>query len=121
MTGSFTDLRIWQIAHTLTLEIYILTRVFPKSEAYGLVDQMRRAAVSVVSNIAEGHGRYHTKDIVRFLIDARASIFEVQAQLLIAKDLHYCESDKVDALVLEYSDLAKQINGFISYKKKVGL
>lgn len=117
MTGNFTDLRIWQKAHELTLRIYKLTAKFPKEERYGLVSQLRRAAVSVEANIAESHGRYHYADVVNFLLDSRGSIFEVQDELMIAKDLGYGEKSEIEKLIDEYSILARQVNRYISFKR----
>ena len=117
MSGNFTDLRIWQKAHELTLRIYKLTAKFPKEERYGLVSQLRRAAVSVEANIAESHGRYHYADVVNFLLDSRGSIFEVQDELMVAKDVDYCRKEKTEELIGEYSILAKQVNRYISFKR----
>ena len=114
---SFTKLIIWQKAHELTLEIYHLTGEFPKEEMYGLVSQLRRAAVSVESCIAEGNGRFYYAETVRFLLDAKGSVFEIQTQLLIASDLNYCDKVKVEKLINEYTILTKQVNSFIKYKK----
>ena len=85
--NKFTDLEVWKSAHNLTLGIYQITNSFPKSEVYGLTSQIRRAAVSVESCVAEGFSRYHYKDRLRFYYDARGSISEVQSQLITAKDL----------------------------------
>lgn len=85
----FTDLDAWKEAHLLTLLIYDLTRKFPKEELYGLISQLKRAAVSVESCIAEGFHRYHFKDRLNFYYDSRGSIAEVQTQLMIAKDLKF--------------------------------
>ena len=119
----FTKLRIWQIAHELALEIYKISGKFPQEEKYGLISQIRRAAVSVESLIAEGHGRYHYADSIKFLIDARGSAYEVQSQLLIAVDLKYCNKSLATSVVGKYTELVKQVNSFINYKRnsKVGL
>ena len=117
MAVDFTELRVWQIAHKLTIDIYLLTKNFPKEEIYGLISQLRRAAVSVEANIAESHGRFHSADIVRFLLDSRGSIYEVQSLLMISKDVGYCTSRSTDDLLKQYSDLAKQINSLIRYKR----
>ena len=85
----FTDLTAWQEAHKLTLFIYEVTRSFPKSELYGLISQIRRAAVSIESCIAEGFSRYHYKDRLNFYYDARGSLGEVQSEILDAKDLKF--------------------------------
>lgn len=83
---SFTDLIVWQKAILLTKEIYKLTREFPKSELYTLTSQMRRAAISIPSNIAEGKKRRTRKDFANFLSTADASAAELQTQIIIARD-----------------------------------
>ncbi|HEX3104268.1 MAG TPA: four helix bundle protein [Terriglobales bacterium] len=89
MSGSFRDLRVWQEAMKLTTEVYRTTARFPKHETYGVSQQIRRAAVSVPSNIAEGKGHRSDKEFVRFLLHTRGSLLEVQTQLLIAAELQY--------------------------------
>ena len=89
MGASFRDLIVWQRAIEMSLAIYKLTASFPNSERFGLTDQLRRAAVSVGSNIAEGYGRTTRGEYVQFLGHARGSIFEVQTQLTIAEGLGY--------------------------------
>ena len=86
---SFKDIIAWQKAHELTVLIYTATVKFPPTEQFGLTNQIRRASVSIVSNIAEGFGRRTTIDRTRFYDMARASLHEVQAQLLIAKDVGF--------------------------------
>lgn len=89
----FTDLIAWQRAYELSLRTYDLTRVFPADERFGLTSQMRRASVSIPSNIAEGWGRGSRADYVRFLHHARGSAFELRTQLWLACDLGYCNID----------------------------
>jgi len=88
---SFEELTIWQEARELTSKIYILSKRFPKEESYGLTSQIRRASVSIMSNIAEGFNRRSTKEFINFLIISRASISEVQNDLYISLDLNYIE------------------------------
>lgn len=114
----FTRLQIWQKAHELSLKIYQYTSKFPLSEKFGLVSQLRRAAVSVVSCIAESQGRYYYAETVRFLYDAKGSILEIQAQLFIVRDLKYLKTSEAEILIEEYTNLTKQLNSFINYKKK---
>ena len=116
--GEFKKLKIWQKAHELTLKVYMLTDKLPKSELFGLVSQLRRAAVSVGSNIAEGEDRYTTADKNRFFVDARASCSEVRTQLLIVADFYKNLSKEALTLEDEYIILAKQINSLISYRRK---
>jgi four helix bundle protein len=84
MSGSYRDIKAWQKAIELVVEIYSCTRNFPREEIYGLANQLRRAAVSVASNIAEGKGRRTDKEFLLFLPHARGSVFELETQLTIA-------------------------------------
>lgn len=90
----FTDLEVWKEAHKLTLLVYKLTKKFPKAETFGLTSQIRRAVISVESNIAEGFSRYHFKDRLNFYYQSRGSASEVQTQLIIAKDLKYLTTEE---------------------------
>jgi len=89
---NFSDLITYKEAHKLVLMIYQVTKEFPKEEKYGLIDQMRRAAVSITSNIAEGFSRNTTKDKYQFYTMALGSLLELQSQLLISKDLKYFDN-----------------------------
>jgi four helix bundle protein len=89
----FKKLKVWEKGHQLTLAIYKLTALFPKAELYGLTSQMRRAAASVVSNIAEGCGRGGRADFARFLQVAMGSASELEYQLLLAYDLNFIKGD----------------------------
>lgn len=89
----FTDLDVWREAHELTLLIYMLTKKFPREELYALTTQIRRAAVSIESCIAEGFSRYHFKDRLNLYYDACGSIAELQSQAVIAKDLDYIQEE----------------------------
>jgi len=88
-TKSFKDFIVWQKSYKLVLEIYKMTKGFPKTEIYGLSQQMRRAAVSIPSNIAEGYGRKHKAEYEQFLSIAYGSLLEVETQYLLAVDLKY--------------------------------
>ena len=86
---NFQDLRIWQIGIEVVKDIYILTKKFPKEELYGLTSQMRRSAVSIPSNIAEGFRRYHNKEYRQFLYIALGSCAELETQIIISNELDY--------------------------------
>jgi len=90
----FTDLIAWQEGHKLVLMVYKLTDTFPKEEKYGLVDQMRRAAVSITSNIAEGFSRQSSKEKVQFYTTSLGSLTEIQNQLIISKDIGYINKNE---------------------------
>lgn len=111
--GNFRDLAVWKRAHDLALAIYRGTSSFPNCERYGLVAQLRRAAVSVVSNIAEGAGRQADREQARFLRIARGSVHEVQCQLLLSRDLAYLSPDRWEALDSEIQEISRMLNGLI--------
>jgi len=113
MSGTFRDLKCWQKAFDLSLSIYNATRLFPKEELFGLTSQLRRAAVSVVSNIAEGKGRFSEKDLLRFLANARGSLFELETQVALAERLGYLAKAEAIRLLAEASETGKLINGLI--------
>jgi len=94
---SFRDLIVWQKGMLLVEETYRWTRTFPREELYGLSDQMRRAAVSVPSNIAEGYGRQSTQDYIRFLLIARGSLYELRTQAEIARRLGFVSQEAFQA------------------------
>ena len=94
---NFQDLRIWQKGIEVVKDIYILTKKFPKEELYGLTSQMRRSAVSIPSNIAEGFRRYHNKEYKQFLYIALGSCAELETQIIIANELDYInETNKTE-------------------------
>jgi len=99
----FKDLKVWQKGIELVKEIYEITKDFPKDEQYGLSTQMRRAAVSIPSNIAEGFKRMHAKEHKQFLNIALGSCAELETQVIIAKELNYIRSDK-EAILVEVID-----------------
>ena len=94
----FTDLNVWKEAHKLTLLIYEDSSTFPKSETFGLTSQIRRAVVSIESNIAEGFSRFHYKDRLVFYYDARGSVSEVQCQTIISKDIEYINQSQFEEI-----------------------
>lgn len=114
---SFQDLNIWKEAHQLVLEIYKITRKFPREENYSLTSQIRRASISVPSNIAEGMGRNTTKELLNFLYNARGSLSETICQLILAKDLGYITEGEFGNLYTRYNGLGKGINTFITKLK----
>jgi len=110
---SFTDLIAWKKAHKLVLNIYKITRAFPSEERYGLIDQMRRAAVSVTSNIAEGFGRRTALDKNSFYYKSLTSLAEIQNQLIIARDLQYINTTLFTQIVNDSIEVNKLINSLI--------
>ncbi len=114
MASSFRDLRVWREAMHLTAEIYRSTSEFPRHELYGLSQQIRRAAVSVPSNIAEGKGRNTDKEFSQFLFHARGSLLEVQTQLLIAEELQYLSKEKAENLLGLAEGVGRALSGLIN-------
>ena len=100
-TKSFRDLIVWQKSYKLVLEIYKITKGFPKTEIYGLSQQMRKASVSIPSNIAEGYGRKHKAEYEQFLSIAYGSLLEVETQYLLAADLRYISKCEVIETLLK--------------------
>jgi len=114
MADRYRDLIAWQKAKALALNVYRCTHRFPRDEIYGLTSQMRRAAVSVPSNIAEGKGRYSHKDFVHFLYQARGSLLELETQLSIARDLEYIEQPVFESFESQTEELGRILNGLIN-------
>lgn len=110
---SFTDLHAWKEGHRLVLTIYKLTKEFPKEEKFVLVDQLRRCAVSITSNIAEGFSRFGKADKKHFYRIALRSLTELQNQLLISKDLEYITKEDFQKLAEITVKVSKMINGLI--------
>lgn len=116
---SYKELIVWQKAIKLVKEIFILTNKFPKSELYGLISQMRRAAVAIPSNIAEGYGRKSSKEYAQFYSIAYGSALELETQIIISKDLSFTlllNFAKVDVLLEEVS---RMLNSMISQMRKL--
>jgi four helix bundle protein len=112
MTG-FKRLRVWQKAYELVLDIYKLTKGFPKEEIYGLTSQLQRAAVSVTANISEGYERNHRKEYVQFLYMAKGSLGELETYLCLVKDLCYISIDQYDSAEAIRIDTGKLLSGLI--------
>lgn len=111
--SSYRDLRIWREAVDLAFATYQATAGFPKHELYGLTSQMRRAAVSIPSNIAEGKGHSSGGDFGRFLLHARGSLLELQTQIVIAQGLEYLTPEQGENLTRLGDDLGRGLNGLI--------
>ena len=114
MAQSYKDLVAWQKSMDLVVEIYRATEGFPKHELYGLTSQIRRAAVSVPSNIAEGQAHYSKPEFRHFLRHARGSLAEVETQLLIARRLNYLSQPPTDKLLNSVAEIGRILNGLIA-------
>lgn len=109
--SSFTDLNAWKEAHALVLGVYDTTKYFPKEEQFGLTQQIRRAAVSISSNLAEGFSKTYAKEKAQFYTTALASLTEAQNQLLIARDVSYISQQQFLSLERRTIAVSKLING----------
>jgi len=112
----FTDLKVWQRSHQLVLEVYRLSHRFPDDERFGVTSQLRRAAVSVPCNIAEGSKRQYPKDYARFLNIAEASLAEAEYLLILCQDLGYITPESGDPLRREIDEILRMLN---SLREKV--
>jgi four helix bundle protein len=117
MSQSFRDLQVWQRAMQLTVSIYRLSQGFPREEIYGLTSQIRRAAVSVPSNIAEGQGRINGGEFKQFLGIARGSVCELQTQLEIARALQFGKPELIDEAESLSHEVGKMIYSFLESLK----
>lgn len=113
----YTNLDVFKECRILVKSIYVISKEFPTEETYGLTNQIRRASVSILSNLAEGVGRNHVKDSLQFFYISRGSLFEVEAQLLIAYDLGYISENQLNEILLQNVNCKKLMNGFINYHK----
>jgi four helix bundle protein len=113
----FTDLMAWQEGHKIVIMIYRETEKFPKAEIFGITNQMRRCAVSITSNVAEGFSRRTPKDKNQFYYMSLGSITELQNQLLISRDLGYIKKEEFNRIAGKTVDVQKLINGLIKYNK----
>ena len=109
MATHYKELIVWQNAITLVKHIYRVTQAFPHIEVYGLVSQMRRAAVSIPSNIAEGQTRKTPVDFVRFLTMAHGSLAELETQMIIARDLGYLPQEQFDECMALHDEVSKML------------
>ena len=112
MSGTYKDLQVWQAAMQLAVKVYRLTAVFPRDEI-GLASQMRRAAVPVASNIAEGKGRSSDKELIHFLCNSRGSLFEIETQLTIGEQLGYSKPEDCNAVRREIARIGQMLNGLM--------
>ena len=113
------DLDVWKKSIELVTEIYQVTKNFPKEEIYGLTSQIRRSAVSVPSNIAEGAARQFNKEYIQFLYIALGSLMELDTQLIIAKNNDFIDEEKLNLIEKNIEAIGKMINGLINYRKSI--
>jgi four helix bundle protein len=116
----FKDLKVWQKAHELTIAIYSVSRAFPRDEIYGLTSQLRRAAVSIGANIAEGCGRRSDGEFVRFLQIARGSASEVEYHLLLSRDLKFMDDSGFQNLQSKLMEVQRMLTSLVSAIEQKG-
>ena len=112
--GYYSNLKVWQKSMDLAVEIYRVVKSLPKEELYGLSDQMRRAVVSIPSNIAEGHQRSSTRDYIRFLNIAKGSLGELETQIILSERLGYLQSETTGQLYARCEEIGKMLSGLIN-------
>lgn len=113
MGGTYQDLKAWQVAMDLVIDVYRNTAEFPREERFGLTSQLRRAAVSVASNIAEGKGRFSNRELAQFLAQARGSVFEIETQVVIAFGLGFLSAKAKQELLDRCAEVGRILNGLI--------
>jgi four helix bundle protein len=109
----FSEMPVWQRSHELALNVYRVTAAFPRDEQYGLTSQLRRAAISVSSNIAEGFGRQGQRDKAQFYYTARGSLYEVENQLMLGKDLGYLNEADFHKSIESVREISHELNKII--------
>jgi four helix bundle protein len=114
MSASFKDLRVWQEAMKFAVETYRMTAQFPRHELYGLSNQLRRAAVSIPSNIVEGKGHRSDREFGNYLLHARGSLLEVQTQIMIAKELQYMSDEEAQRTLASSDAIGRSLNSLIN-------
>lgn len=117
LLSNYKNLKVWRKAHELTLKVYSVSQMFPKSEMYGLTSQIKRASSSIPINIAEGSGSVHKKEFLRYLSIARSSANELEYELFLCKDLKYIDEEIYQEISREIEQVQKMINGLIKSLK----
>jgi len=116
---SYTDLDVWKKSCELAKLVYETTKLFPAEEQFGLTSQMRRASISIPSNIAEGCGRKGTKDSTRFFYIARGGLYEIETQTVLSFQLEFINADSNERILEKVTECKKLLNGFINYYQKL--
>ncbi len=114
ITHNFKELSVWQKSRVLVKEIYLISQDFPSSEKFGLTTQIRRAAISISANIAEGCGRNSDKELVKFLGYSLGSAYELETELLLASDIGYISIEKLNSLLDKLIEIERMISGLIT-------
>ncbi|OGF68010.1 MAG: four helix bundle protein, partial [Candidatus Fischerbacteria bacterium RBG_13_37_8] len=114
----YKDLKVWQKAYKICLEIYKLTKEFPRQEIYSLISQLRRSAVSIPCNIAEGYGRKTTTEYIRFLYIAYGSYCELETQILLSRDLGYIKAEQMNQFQTKMIEVERMLKALIKSLEK---
>lgn len=117
-SDDYKNLIVWQNSINLCVSIYEILDKFPEIEKYSLTNQMRRAAISIPSNIAEGIGRSYEKDTLKFLYISKGSLFELETQIIICQKVKYLNEEIVSQLLLKIEEIKKMLNNLIKYRSK---
>ncbi len=122
MLRTFKDLKVWQKSYALCMRVYTLTKQFPAEEKFGMVSQLRRASVSIPSNISEGYNKDTTRDYVRFLSMALGSLAEIETQMMLCKDLRMCQAPECEDVLEAIAEVDRMLRALIrSLKQKSNL
>ncbi len=113
-TSDYKELQVWQKTMDLVVEVYNIIKLLPKEEMYGISDQIRRSAVSIPSNIAEGQSRNSAKEFIQFLSIARGSLAELETQILICVKVNMLSNDKIDNILIYTKEIGKMIKGLMN-------
>ena len=120
MHKGYKELKVWHKAYSFTLDIYKFTKSYPKEVTYGLTDQMRRSSISIIANIAEGCGKQHTKDFMKFITIAIGSSNELEVYIRLSYDLNYIKKDVFEDLKSNHDEISKMLYGLRkSLKSKI--
>ena len=117
--SDYRNLEVWKKGRALTAEVYRVTAQFPRSEMFGVTSQMRRAALSIVLNVAEGTGRWTARDQASFIVTASASAHELEAVLYLAEDLRYITTEESASLRKRTNEVGRMLNGMLRFYRKI--
>ena len=110
---NYKDLSVWKKSFSLCLDIYKISMKYPRAELYGLVSQLRRSAVSIPSNLAEGHSRQHTKEFINFISISLGSSAELETQIMISYELKYIDKEEYESLINKLVEIIKMLKGLL--------
>lgn len=114
---NFRELEVWKDARKLVKEVYLITKLIPKQETYGLIQQIQRCAVSIPANIAEGCGKYSNKDFARFLQISLGSAYELESHIILCQDLAYINIKQAASIINQIQTLQRRIASLIKYQR----